>query len=166
MKRWYVLYLKSRAEKKVLEKLTGKGIETFLPMQKKLRQWSDRKKLVEMPLMPGYIFVHVGRKEYDLALQTEHVACYVTFDGKAAPVKEDDITALKHILEQQEHFKVELTREDLEPGMQVEILAGPLVGIRGELIRLKGKHKVGIRIRQVHYTVMVEVPMNDLAVLT
>jgi len=165
MKQWYALYVKSRTEKKVLEAITRKGIEAYLPMEKKLRQWSDRKKLVEMPLMPGYIFVHVNNKEYDPALQTDHVVCYITFEGKAAPVREEDITALKQIL-QQNQIKVELTRDELEPGMQVEILSGPLVGIRGELIQLKGRHKVGIRIRQVRYTVMVEVPVSELAVLS
>lgn len=163
-KHWYVLYVKSRAEKKVLQDLKTKDIEAYLPMQKKLRQWSDRKKLVEMPLLPGYIFVRVGRREYDPALKTDNVVCYITFEGKAAPVRESDINALKKILEQ-DQIEVELTRDDLVPGEQVEILSGPLMGIRGELVEIKGKHKVGIRIQQVQYTIMVEVPVSQLAVI-
>lgn len=163
MKQWYVLYVKSRSEKKVLEQLILKNIEAYLPLQKKLRQWSDRRKLVEMPLLPGYVFVHVNRKDYDRALKTDHVVCYITFEGKAAPVRDKDIEALKQIL-QQDQIKVELTRDDLVPGEQVEILSGPLMGVRGELIEIKGRHKVGIRIQQIRYTVMVEVPINQLAV--
>ncbi|MGV8092808.1 MAG: UpxY family transcription antiterminator [Mangrovibacterium sp.] len=164
MKKWYVVYVKSRAEKKVLQSLTGKNIEAWLPVQNKLRQWSDRKKLVEMPLFPGYLFVRVGRKEYDPVLRTENVVGYITFEGKAVPVSDRDIRALKQIL-QQDQIKVELTRDDLAPGELVEVLSGPLMGIQGRLIKLKGKHKVGIRIQQVQYIVMVEVPVKELAII-
>lgn len=164
MKQWYVVYVKSRAEKRVLQSLTGKGVEAWLPVQKKLRQWSDRKKLVEMPLFPGYIFVRISRNEYDPVLKTENVVCYITFEGKAIPVRDQDIDSLKQIL-QQELIRIELTREDLVPGEQVEVLSGPLIGLRGELIELKGRHRVGIRIQQISYTVMVEVPVSELAII-
>jgi len=164
MKQWYVVYVKSRAEKKVLQSLTSKNIEAWLPVQNKLRQWSDRKKLVEIPLFPGYIFVHVGRKDYDPVLATENVVCYVTIESKAVPVREEDIHSLKKILHQ-DLIEVELTRNDLTPGEQVEIRSGPLMGIRGELVQLKGKHKVSICIQQIHYTVMIEVPVTELAVI-
>jgi len=162
--RWYAVYVKSRSEKKVLQTLADKDIEAYLPIQKKLRQWSDRKKLVEMPLMPGYVFVHITRKDYDRVLQTEHVVCYITFGGKAAPVRDEDIESLKRMLHQ-DQIKVELTREDLKPGEQVEILSGPLMGMKGELVQIKGKNKVGIRLQPVGYTVMVEVPISELAVI-
>lgn len=164
MKQWYVVYVKSRAEKKVLQSLTSKNIEVWLPVQNKLRQWSDRKKLVEIPLFPGYLFVHVGRKDYDQVLTTENVVCYITIEGKAVPVRDEDIRSLKRIL-QQDLIKVELTCDDLSPGEQVEILSGPLMGICGELVQLKGKHKVSICIQQIHYTVMVEVPVTELAMI-
>ena len=162
--RWYAIYVKSRSEKKVLQTLSEKGIEAYLPLQKKLRQWSDRKKLVEMPLMPGYVFVYITRKEYDRVLQTEHVVCYITFGGQAAPVRNEDIESLKRMLHQ-DKVKVELTREDLNPGEQVEILSGPLMGMKGELVQIKGKNKVGIRLQPVGYTVMVEVPISELAII-
>jgi len=164
MKQWYVVYVKSRAEKKVLQSLTGNDIEAWLPVRMELRQWSDRKKLVEMPLFPGYVFVRVGRKEYDRALTTTHVVSYITFEGKAIPVRDDAIRSLKQVL-QQDQIEAELTRDDLSPGRQVEILSGPLRGVRGELVQRKGKHKVGIRIQQINYTVMIEVPVTELAVI-
>jgi transcription antitermination factor NusG len=162
--RWYAIYVKSRTEKRVQQMLTEKGITAYLPMQKKLRQWSDRKKLVEMPLMPGYVFVHITRLDHDRVLQTEHVVCYITFEGKAAPVRDEDIDSLRRMLHQ-DQIKVELTREDLTPGEQVEILSGPLMGMKGELVQIKGKNKVGIRLQPVGYTVMVEVPISELAVM-
>ncbi|GET33777.1 transcriptional regulator [Prolixibacter bellariivorans] len=161
---WYAIYVKSRSEKKVLQTLTEKGIEAYLPIHKKLRQWSDRKKLVEMPLMPGYVFVLITRKDYDRVLQTDHVVCYITFGGKAAPIRDEDIESLKRML-RQDKVKVELTREDLTPGEQVEIISGPLMGMKGELVQIKGKNKVGIRIQPVGYTVMIEVPISELAIV-
>lgn len=163
-RQWYVLYVRSRTEKKALQALQEKQLECWLPLQKTLRRWSDRKKLVELPLLPGYLFVHINRKEYDRALQTEHVVCFITFEGRPAPVRESEIRALKRITGQ-EQIRVELSREELRAGQQVEILSGPLMGLQGELIRFKGKHKVGIRIRQINTVVMVEVPVSELAVL-
>ena len=162
-KQWHVLYVKSRTEKKVFQSLSEKGIEVYLPLQQKLRQWSDRKKLVEMPLFSGYIFVNVSRSEYDNALKTDNVVCYITFEGKAAIIRNQDIESLKQILEQ-DKIQVELTTEDLVLGDKVEILSGPLMGLKGELVEFKGKKKVGIRIKQINYMVMVEIPISNLAV--
>ena len=164
MKKWYVVYVKSRAEKKVLQSLDGNNIEAWLPLRGELRKWSDRKKLVEMPLLPGYVFVRVNRKDYDRVLATDNVVCYITFGGKAVPVRNEDIVYLKQIL-RQDQVLVELTREDLKPGELVEVLAGPLAGVRGELVECRGKHRVGIRIRQINYTVMVEVPVSGMAII-
>ena len=163
VRHWHVLYVKSRAEKKVYQTIFEKGIEIYLPLQQKLRQWSDRKKLVETPLFPGYIFVNVSRSEYDHAIKTDNAVCYITFEGKAAIIKDQDIENLKQLLEQ-DKIQVELTTEDLSLGDKVEILSGPLMGVKGELLEFKGKKKVGIRIKQINYTVMVEIPISNLAV--
>ena len=162
-KQWYVLYVKSRTEKKVFQSLSEKGIEVYLPLQQKLRQWSDRKKIVEIPLFPGYVFVNISRSEYDNTLKTSNVVCYITFEGKAAIIRTQNIENLKQILEQ-DKIQVELTTEDLVLGDKVEILSGPLMGLKGELVEFKGKKKVGIKIKQINYTVMVEIPISDLAV--
>src|SRR5680860_635883 len=90
-KYWHVIYIRSRSEKKVVSELTLKNIEGFVPMQKKLRQWKDRKKWVEMPIISGYCFVHISRKEYVEVLKTNNVVCYLTFEGKAAIVPDYQI---------------------------------------------------------------------------
>ena len=93
---WYAVYVKSRAEKKAQIELQQKGIENFLPLQRKLRQWSDRKKWVEMPLIPGYLFVRISRKEYDLTLQSTQVVSFVRFEGTAATIPDNQIDYLKN----------------------------------------------------------------------
>ena len=124
---WYAIRVKSRTEKKVDAELVEQGIESFLPLYKKLRMWSDRKKWVEMPLISGYVFVHISRKEYELVLRTYNVVCYIYYNGKAAVIRENDILMLKRMLGQSE-LELEVTIESLKPGQMVEIISGPHIG--------------------------------------
>ena len=156
-KNWYAVYTRSRAEKKVLAELEAKGIECFLPLQKKQRQWKDRKKWIDAPLFPGYCFVNINRKDYDRVLQAQNVVCYITFEGKAAVVREEQIDDLKRLL-QQNDFEVDITHEIFEFGKKVEIVYGSLVGLKGELVEIRGKSKFLIRIEQLKRFITVEVP--------
>jgi len=159
---WYAIRVKSRAEKKVYAELIEQGIETFLPLQRKLRIWSDRKKWVEMPLISGYVFVYISRKEYEIVLRTYNVVCYIYFNGKAAIIRDNDILILKRMLGQNE-LELEVTIESLKLGQMVEVISGPLCGVIGELIDFKGKNKVALRIPPLGYTVLVEAPEKTLA---
>lgn len=163
-KQWHVVYTRSRAEKKVQTELSIKNIENFLPMQKRLRQWKDRKKWVEMPLMSGYCFVYINRKEYDIVLQTNNVVGYVRFEGKAAIVPETQIDSLKQMLKQFD-FEVTITSENFVPGKLVEVIEGPMIGLRGELVKAHGKNKFIIRFNQIKSVVSVEIPANHLSLL-
>ena len=138
-KQWHVVYTRSRAEKKVELELKIKEIESFLPMQKKLRQWKDRKKWVEIPLMSGYCFVHITHKEYDSVLQTNNVVSYVRFEGKAAIIPDKQIDALKQMLKQYV-FEVVVTTDNFEPGKKVEVVEGPLIGLDRKSTRLNSSH--------------------------
>lgn len=163
-KHWHVIYTRSRAEKKVIEELVYKKIDCFLPLQKKLRQWKDRKKWVEMPLMTGYCFVNISRKEYEEVLKTANVVCFITFEGKAAIVPDNQIEAIKRMLKQYD-FDVTVSTETFEPGKKVEVIEGPLMGLRGELIEARGKNKFTLRITQINSTFSVEIPASHLSLL-
>lgn len=152
---WYAVYVRSRTEKKVLNDLTKSGIEAYVPLQRKLRQWSDRKKWVEMPLISGYVFVHITKKEYEIVLKNDYVVCYVYFEGKAAVIRDEDIDLLKRMLGQKE-YELEATTENFKPGQMVEIMTGPLCGTVGELIEFRGKNRVALRIPPLGYTVLIE----------
>ena len=160
-KQWYVVYTRSRAEKKVNDELTYQNIECYLPLQKKLRQWKDRKKWVEFPLMSGYCFVKITRREYDLVLQSDNVVCYVTFEGKAAVIPEYQIEALQKMTKQYD-FEVNVTTEKFEPGQTVVIIAGPMIGLRGELVKARGKNKFIIRLDELKSAVSIEIPSEHL----
>jgi transcription antitermination factor NusG len=163
-KQWYVVYTRSRAEKKVQTELTHQQIECFLPLQKKLRQWKDRKKWVEFPLMSGYCFVNIIRRDYDRVLESANVVCYITFEGKAAVIPEIQIEALRKISNQTD-FEVNVTTEKFEPGQKVEVIKGPMIGARGELVKARGKHKFIIRLDQLMSAVVVEIPAEHLTAI-
>lgn len=153
---WYAAYTKPRNEKKVYARLLEKGIETFLPLQKKLKQWSDRKKMVEEPLFRSYIFVCIEVKDYYNVLNTPGVVRYVTFGGKAAPIPERQIDQVKQLLVQD--VEIELLDEAIEPGTSVEIKFGSLKGIIGELVEHLGKKKVVVKIDHVSHSLLVTLP--------
>ncbi len=158
---WYAVHVRSRAEKKVENGLAQQGIETFLPLQRSLRKWSDRKKWVDLPLIPGYCFVRVNEGTYLPVLQTPHVMGFVRMEGRPAIIPDGQINFLKRMLKQSD-YEWEVAREPLNPGQTVEITAGPFIGLEAELISLKGKNRVGIRIIQIDNTFLVDIPLTDV----
>jgi transcription antitermination factor NusG len=163
-KAWYAVYTRSRAEKKVLADLKAKNIECFLPLQKQLRQWKDRKKWVEVPLIPGYCFVHITRKDYDRVLHTNNVVSYIIFGSKAAVIPDNQIGYLKQLLSQSD-FEVEVSFENFKPGEQVEIIQTPLMGLRGELTDVHGNNRFIVRLNSINTIFMLDVPAGYLTKL-
>ena len=154
-KKWYAIYTRSRFEKKVYQDLQKINIECFLPIQKVLKQWSDRKKWIEEPLFRSYIFVRVSENEYYEVLKVNGVQWFVTSEGHAIPVREKQIEILKKILSTEIEFEV--THDDLEPGADIEIISGSLKGLTGRLIRYKGKQKVVINIETINHSIILNV---------
>lgn len=159
-KHWYAVYTKPRAEKQVSQRLSESGITAFLPLQKTLRQWSDRKKMVEVPLFTSYVFVYIDRRDYDRVLQAYGVVKYVIFEGKAAKIPQDQIDNLKLIINSDS--EIEVSHEELKPGQQVEVTHGALKGLRGELIKTTKKHRLLVRIDTIHQNLLVNIPENFL----
>lgn len=163
-KEWHVVTTRSRAEKKVYKMLLEQNIECFLPLQKRLRQWKDRKKWVEMPIISGYCFVYISSKEYEKVLRTEHVANFVKFESKPARIPAEQIEYLKQMLSQSD-FEVEVSQENFKPGKKVEIIDGPLIGIRGELLSYRGKDRFILRIQQMNTVYSVEITSDKITAI-
>ena len=157
---WYAVYTNSRAEKRVHERLLEQGIESFLPLQKTLRQWSDRKKLVERPLISSYVFVKIIQREYFTVRKTEGVVKFIMIQGKPVPIPEAQITNLRILCGSD--AEVEVSADVYEKGDQVEVTVGSLAGLRGELIRVGRKHKVVIRIIQPGMNLTVDIKTNAI----
>ena len=158
-KTWYAIYVKSRTEKKVAVELEAEDIDFYLPLEKRLKQWSDRKKWVEEPLFRSYIFVHIENKDYYRALVRNTVK-YITFEGKAVPVPPQQIEAVKMYLNEKE--PIQPNDEDWETGKEVEVMAGKLTGLKGVLLEAKGRTRVKVEIEVVGSAIILQIPKSKL----
>jgi len=134
--RWFALYTRSRHEKLVDSELKKKGIETFLPLRKILRHWSDRKKIIEEPLFKGYVFIHAPYRERWSVLNTRGVVRYVGRPGDPAAIPEAELAAVRRFVEE------EITVDPfpyLKTGERVYVRSGPFKGAEGFIVR-KGNH--------------------------
>jgi len=160
---WHTLYVRSRFEKKVFTALTENGLEAYLPLQKTLRQWKDRKKWVVEPLFRSYCFVRVNHKTYSKCLTIPGVVKYVWFDGKPAIISPEEIELIKAITNSSYSYSSYPT--PIEIGQKVKVIKGIFAGYQGEVIELKGKHKVLFRITELPVSLVVQIPKYYLQVL-
>jgi transcription termination/antitermination protein NusG len=135
--RWYALYTKPRWEKKVADLLGNKQIEHYCPLQKIERNWSDRKKIVLEPLFKSYVLVRLAPKAHLPVLQTDGVLNFVTFQGKPAIIRDEEIETVKQFLKDYDHVTVE--KIDLNVNDEVTILGGPLMQQKGQVQEVKNK---------------------------
>ncbi len=160
---WYALYVKSRTEKKVAIELAGGGFDYYLPLEKRLKQWSDRKKWVEEPLFRSYIFVYITQKEYYKVLQTRGVVKYISFEGKAVAVPQQQIDAIKIYLQEIDPILNE--DQQWEEGKEVEVMTGKLIGLKGILIKANGKNRVKVEIEVVGSAIILNIPRKQLRII-
>ena len=161
-KRWYALYTKPKWEKKVDSILIRKGIESWCPLQKVERQWSDRKKVVEMPLFKSYVFVRVTEAERLSVLMTDGVLNFVYYVGKPAIIRDEEIDLIKtYLAEKQAQLSV-ISVEGFEQDMQVEINYGVFMGNVGTVIR-GGRKKVFVKLQSLGQVMVVEFPAEYLS---
>lgn len=152
---WFAAYTRSRTEKVVARELEKQDINYYLPLYKTIRQWSDRKKKVEEPLIRSYIFVHITEKEYRKVLETPGVVNIVCFSGRPVPIPDWQITNLKVLLGAEVPFSTET--QAFEAGEEVTITQGQLKGLRGTIIKVKGRHRLLISITALNYNVTIEI---------
>jgi len=158
-RRWYALYTKSRAEKRVASFLEDFGFESYLPLQKTLKQWSDRKKIVYEPLFRSYVFVKANEYNCSKALQIPGAVYYVSFNRQKVTVPEFQIEAIKTFLGQKD---ISGPLECFEIGNYVEVIYGSLMGLRGELISCRNHRKLIIRIDAINQNIALTLPSHLL----
>ncbi|WP_317898649.1 UpxY family transcription antiterminator [Aurantibacillus circumpalustris] len=161
MNQWKVIYVSSRAEKKVAERLQQDGIECYVPIKKELKHWSDRKKMVESPLISGYVFVKPTALQRDSVLQFQSVLQYVRYNSGDAIVRDIEIEALKSI-EEKGYFVDGEFSKDLNTGDRVKIEHGPFKGLYGS-VKTQAKECIyNISIEGIGYALTVKVPEEVL----
>jgi len=158
--KWYAVYTRPRAEKQVFDRLVESGIETFLPLQKTYRKWSDRKKLVEKPLLSSYLFVRTHAAHFPKVFKTNGVVKFVTFEGKPADIPQRQIDNLRLLVNSD--VDIEVSSENFRRGDNVEVISGSLIGLTGELIRKGRKNRVIVRIDKLDQNIIVKIPTTFL----
>jgi len=151
--RWYPVYTRSRAEKKACEELSRKGIQTYLPLKKTVKQWSDRKKIVQEPLIKSYLFTYISAKEYAEVLMTNGIARFIYFSHQIAHIPDQQIHDLKLLLAID--ADLELIDYDIKPGEKVLIKAGPFKGVIAELVSVHNKQRIILRLQNMGYSINI-----------
>jgi transcription elongation factor/antiterminator RfaH len=162
-KKWYAIYTRPRWEKKVAHLLEEKKIEHYLPLQKILKQWSDRRKWVREPLFRSYVFVHIEPEGYMTVLQTTGVVRFVTFEKKAVAIPPVQIEAIRTFINTGEEMISE--EVNMEVGDKVRIKRGPLIGLEGILVSISRKKRVRIMIEGIQQSLHIKVPASLLTVI-
>lgn len=151
---WRVVQTRSRSEKKAAALLETLGVQVYLPLQKRKKQWSDRIKVVEEPLFSGYLFVRFSEAQRYPMLNSQGVVRIVSFGGTYASVPEEQITALLEMAYLDN--EIEVVDAELVPGKEVFINSGPFKNQSGRLIRHNGKGKLLIEITAIGKGVLLE----------
>lgn len=136
-KKWYAVYTKPRWEKKVNSLLNEKGFESYCPLNKVRRKWSDRIKLVEEPLFKSYVFVNIDESSRNDIRMINGVMNFVYWLGKPAVIKEKEIIAIKNFLGEYEN--VQIAPIELSANQRVKVTTGPLMDQEGKVVGIRGK---------------------------
>ena len=143
-RKWFVVVAKPRAEKQVSKRLSEAGIENFLPLQRQLHIWHDRKKWVDVPLFFSYIFVRIEEKLRNEVFGVGGIVKYLSIGGKVATLTENEIERIHRLCEWLGEVAIE--EGTLRKGDEVEILAGHFKGLRGQTLDDGGKKLLRIAI--------------------
>jgi transcription antitermination factor NusG len=159
IRHWYAIYTRPRWEKKVFALLVEKGMETYCPLNKVQKKWSDRLKWVEEPLFKSYLFVKLTEDEMPKVRGIAGVVNYVYWLGKPAIVRESEIRAIKKFLNEYTNVRVEPI--DLRPNEKVRIQSGILMDEEARILRIHGK-RVQIVIESLSYSLVAVVDRSNL----
>lgn len=161
-KSWYALYTKPRWEKKIDALLVKKGIESWCPLQRVERQWSDRKKMIEDPLFKSYVFVHIGYGERTKVLMTDGVLNFVHYLGKPAVIRNEEVDLIKKYLAEKDASISILSQEGFREDARIKVNHGVFMGNEGKVIR-GGRKKVYVKLESLGQVMVVEFPATYLS---
>ena len=158
---WYLIYTKPRHEKKVYSHLSEKNINSFLPTRKVLRIWHDRKKYVDEPLFPSYVFIYINDvRHYYEGIEAEGSLYYVRAGKEIARVNNNVVDSIR--LASQTAKELEVSDERFQPGRRLVVSHGPLAGLECEVAQINNKNKLLVRVELLQRTLLVTLPAESL----
>ncbi len=155
---WRVFYTTAKSEKRSERYLRDRGVISFVPTMEVVRQWSDRKKIVVEPLFRNYLFARVNESERIRVLQTPGIVRCLAYSGSMVTVSDEDIARIKHLEFAGPHLEVIQGR--LPEGMPVVVTAGPMQGLKGELVEYRGQRRVVVNIDSIQRVLSIILPRD------
>jgi transcription antitermination factor NusG len=156
---WYALWTRSRHEKYVRDQLAGQGIEPLLPLVRRVNQWKDRKKEVDVPLFPGYCFARFAWVESLTVLKARGVVRVIGGSGRPEPIPDQEIDAIQKLMT---HTLPYDSHPYLREGMRVRIIRGPLEGVEGIFLRKEKCSRLVISIHLIQQAASLEIDAADV----
>lgn len=156
---WYALYLRSRYERKVDQRLRESGVESFLPLIEEVHLWSDRRRKVLEPLFRSYLFVKTDLRDRSVILETDGVVRFVGVRHTPSPIPDSQIQGLRIAAS----HPAQVRREGYYPqGQAVRVISGIFEGIEGFVVRLHGHSRVVLAVDSIAQSVSFVVPEEYL----
>jgi len=159
---WYVIYTRPQQERKVVQHLSEKQLNHYLPTIEKVRQWHDRKKVIKVPLFPSYVFVHLSRqKDYYDSINDNPGFLYFVKSGKTnARISEEVIHNIRFVLDNGK--EIETTSGYIEPGTQMIIRNGPFTGLVCQVVEHKKTQKILVKLDMLNRSILATIPAECL----
>jgi transcription antitermination factor NusG len=157
--RWYAAYTRANHERMAHEQFLRRSVDSFLPTYLSVRRWKDRRVRLQMPLFPGYVFVRIPLHERLRVLEVPGVARLVGFGGVPVALNEEEVESLRRALAQGASAQ---PHPYLTAGRHVRVIAGPLQGAEGTLVKRKGNFRVILSVNLIRQSVIVDVSEADL----
>jgi len=154
LKVWRAIYTKPRSEKKIAERLSVLGLDVYCPVRTTMRQWSDRKKKVSVPIFPSYVFLKILETETEMVLQDPGVLNFVYWLGKLAQIRNEEIENIQKFLHDYSDAAIQVI--NFERGEEAEIKAGPLRGQSGKIEEIRNS-KASLIIESLGMIMKVEI---------
>lgn len=160
--RWFAVYTCANHERSVANQFAGRNIEHFLPQYESVRRWKDRKVRLQLPLFPGYLFVHMAAQDQLRVLQVPGVVRLVGFNGSPTPMPQEDIQRIHEFLGQ--GWRAE-RHPYLRAGRRARAVRGPLAGMEGIVVRQKNRSRLVLSFELIQSSMAVEMDEADLTPL-
>jgi transcriptional antiterminator RfaH len=159
---WYILYTKSRHEKKVADRLGAAGFTVYCPLQKISKRWSDRTKIIEEPLFKGYIFILIEDHKRDEVFSFPGTVRYLVWLRRPAVVRKEEIDTIQKWLGHYDHERLKVT--DITPGTYVRITSGKFMNEEGVLLDTSNS-KALVQLKELGIQLSLDLTQNELQAL-
>jgi transcription antitermination factor NusG len=153
--RWFAIRTRFKSEKLAHKQLLLRGIHAYLPIRNMTRRYNKRIRHVEMPLINSFVFVKIRKDEYVRVLETDYVAGFLKFGNNLLAIPEQQIDLIKRLLGEKIDIVIEQT--GFLKGDWVEVTAGPLLGMQGQLVMIQGKERVLVELLNSGYTLQIAI---------